>query len=79
MDVTLRSGRKLEERRIEKKDTEEQKHAEIGEEFKQRGSETTEEDKTAKMQQEQQMEKENLGKREEVKAYNPKVPFPQRL
>ena len=25
------------------------------------------------------MEKENLGKKEEVKAYNPQVPFPQRL
>ena len=34
MAVTLRSGRELEERRVEKKDTEEKKHAEIGEEFK---------------------------------------------
>ena len=31
------------------------------------------------MQQEQQMEKGSLGKREELKAYNPRVPFPQRL
>ena len=34
MAVTLRSGRELEERRVEKKDTEEENYAEIGEEFK---------------------------------------------
>ena len=34
MAITLRSGRELEERRVEKKDTEKKKHAEIGEEFK---------------------------------------------
>ena len=34
MGVTLRSGRELEEMRVEKKDTVEKKHAEIGEEFK---------------------------------------------
>ena len=68
MAVTLRSGRELEERRVEKKDTEEKKHVEIGEEFKQHGSETPEEDKTTKMQQEQQVEKGNPGKREKVKA-----------
>ena len=67
------------EKRVEKKDTEEKKHAEIGEEFKQHGSKTAEEYKTIKMQQEQHLEKGNLGKREEVKAYNPQVPFPQRL
>ena len=31
------------------------------------------------MQSEQQVEKENLGKKEEVKAYEPHVPFHQRL
>ena len=31
------------------------------------------------MQQEQQVEKGNLRKNEEVKAYNPQVPFPKRL
>ena len=31
------------------------------------------------MQQEQQVEKGNLRKNEEVKAYNPQVPFPHRL
>ena len=63
MAVTLRSGRELEERRVEKKDTEEKKHTEIGEEFKQHSSEIAEEDKTTKIQQEQQVEKGNLLKR----------------
>ena len=79
MTVTLRSGRELEERRVEKKDTEEENYEEIGEEFKQHNLETTEEEKTIKMQPEQQVKKENLGKKEEVKAYEPQVPFPQRL
>ena len=34
MIVTLRSGRELEERRYEKKEIEEEKHTEIGEELK---------------------------------------------
>ena len=51
MAITLRSGRELEEKRVEKKDIEEKKHAEIGEEFKQYSSKTAEEDKTAKMKQ----------------------------
>ena len=50
MAVTLRSGRELEERRVEKQDTEEKNYAEIGEEFKQHSSETTEEEKTTKKQ-----------------------------
>ena len=37
MAITLRSGRELEERRVEKKDTEEKKHAKIEEEFKHHG------------------------------------------
>ena len=49
------------------------------EEFKQHSSETTKEEKTAKIQPEQQVEKENPGKKQEVKAYEPQVPFPQRL
>ena len=79
MAVTLRSGREMEEKRVEKKDTDEENYAKIGEEFKQHSSETIEEEKTAKMQPEQQVEKENLGKNEEVKAYEPQVPFPQRM
>ena len=42
MAVTLRSGKELEERRIEKKDTDEENCAKIGEEFKQHSLETTE-------------------------------------
>ena len=49
MAVTLRSGRELEERRVEKNDTEEGNYAKIREEFKQQSSETTEEEKAAKM------------------------------
>ena len=54
MAVTLRSGKELEERRVEK-DTEEENYAEIGEQFKKNNSETIEEEKTAKMQPEQQV------------------------
>ena len=79
MVVLLRSGRKLDERRIEKKDTEEDKYAAFGEEFKQHSSETIEEEKTIRMQPEQQVKKGNPGKNGEVKAYEPQVPFPQRL
>ena len=79
MAVLLRSGRELDERRVEKNDIEEENYAEIREEFKQHSSETTEEEKTKKMQPEQQVEKENPGKKEEVKSYEPQVPFPQRL
>ena len=49
MVVTLRSGRELEDRRNEKKETEEEKHVEIGEELKQHSSEVVEEDRTTKM------------------------------
>ena len=49
MAVTLRSGRELKERRNEKKEIEEEKHVEIGEELKQHGSEVAEEDRTTKM------------------------------
>ena len=79
MAVLLRSGRKLDERKAEKKDTEEEKYADFEEEFKQHSSETTEEEKTARMQPEQQVEKENPGEKKDVKAYVPQVSFPQRL
>ena len=62
-----------------KKEIEEEKHEDVGEELKQHSSEGAEEDRTTKMEQEQQFEKGNLRKKEEVKAYNPQVPFPQRL
>ena len=45
MAVILRSGRELDERRVEKRDTEEEKQAEIGEELEQHSLETTEKEK----------------------------------
>ena len=56
MAVTLRSGRELEEMRVEK-DTEKEKLGEIREEFKQHNSETTDEEKIVKMQLKKQVEK----------------------
>ena len=46
MAVILRSGRELNEKRVEKRDTKEEKQAEIGEELEQHSSETTKEEKT---------------------------------
>ena len=53
MAVILRSGRALDERRVENRDTEEEKQAEIGEELEQHSSETTEKEKTIEMQPKQ--------------------------
>ena len=47
MAVVLRSGRELDERKGEKRDTEEEKQKEIGEEIEQHGSETIEKEKTS--------------------------------
>ena len=79
MVVALRSGRELEERIKEKKDTEEEQYANIGDHFKQHSPKTTKEEEAAKMHPEKNVEKENPGKKEEVKAYEPQVPFPQML
>ena len=46
MVVILRSGRELDERRGEKKDTKEEKQAERGEELEQHSSRTSEKKKT---------------------------------
>ena len=46
MAVILKSCRALNERRIEKRDTEEEKQAKIGEELEQHSSETSEKEKT---------------------------------
>ena len=70
MAVILRSGRVLDERRVEKRDTEEEKQEEIREELEQHSSESIGKEKTTEMQPKQH------GKKEEVKAYNPPVPFP---
>ena len=49
MVVILRSGREIDERRGEKKDIEEEKQVEIGEELEQHSSGTTEKKKTIEM------------------------------
>ena len=54
MAVTLRSGRELDERRVESKNTEEEKKAEIGEEHEQNNSEPTEKEKSAELHPKQQ-------------------------
>ena len=46
MAIILRSGREIDERRGEKRDTEEEKQAEKGEELEQHSSRTTEKKKT---------------------------------
>ena len=46
MAVIRRSGKELDERRGEKRDTEEEKQVEIGEELEQHSSRTTEKKKT---------------------------------
>ena len=79
MVVALRSGSELEERRKEKKDAEEEQYVDIREHFKQHSPKTTEEEEAAKMQPEKNVEKEKQGKKEKVKAYEPQIPFPQRL
>ena len=73
MTVLLRSGRELEGRRVEKKDTEEENYAEIREEF----SSTVH--KLQRKRKQQGCCQSNKWKKEEVKAYEPHVPFPQRL
>ena len=70
MVVVLRSGRELDERRSEKKNTEEEIQTEIGDELEQHSLGTTEKKKTTEMHPNQQ------GKKEEVKVYNPPIPFP---
>ena len=47
MAVTLRSGRELDERRVESKNNEEEKQDDIGEEHEQNSSEATEKEKLA--------------------------------
>ena len=49
MAVNLRSGRELDERRVERKNTEEEKQAKIGEEHEQNSSEATEKEKSAEL------------------------------
>ena len=73
MAVNLRSGKELDERRVERNNTEEDEQAKIGEEHEQNSSEATEKEKLAELHLKRQ------GRNEGVKACNPPVPFPQRL
>ena len=58
MAVTLRSDRELDERRIEMKNTDEEKQAEIGEAYEQNSSVATEKEKSAELHPKQQGRKE---------------------
>ena len=77
MVVTLRSGRGIESRKEEeKKKTKKEEKEETGKETKLSSLEFTEEVKKEAVQIEQQVEKRELKKKEEKKAYMPAVPFP---
>ena len=77
MVVALRSGRELEEKRKEKKDTEEEQYADIGEHFKHHSPKTTKEEEAVKMQPEKNVEKEIQGKRKRLRLMNLKFHSPK--
>ena len=80
MAVTLRSDKEFENiKEDEKRKTEKENQAEFEEEIKLSSSKKTEESRKKKVQQEQPIKERNLKKKEEVQAYMPSVPFPQRL
>ena len=80
MEVTLRSSREFENiKEDENRKIEKEKQAEIEEEIKLGSLEKTGESKKKKVQQEQPVEERNLKKKEEVQAYMPSIPFPQRM
>ena len=72
MAVNLRSGKELDEKRVERKNIEGEKQAKI-EEHEQNNSEATKKEKSAELHPKHQ------GRKQGVKAYNPPIPFPQRL
>ena len=72
MAVNLRSGKELDEKRVERKNIEGEKQAKI-EEHEQNSSEATKKEKSAELHPKHQ------GRKQGVKAYNPPIPFPQRL
>ena len=73
MAMNLRSGRELDKRRVERKNTQEEKQVEIVKEHEQNSSEAIEKEKSTELHPKQR------GRKEGVKVYNPPVPFPQRL
>ena len=80
MVVTMRSGRELESRKEdEQKKTKKEEKEETREKTKLSSSELAEETGKEEVQTKQQVEKGKLKKKEELRAYMPAIPFPQRL
>ena len=77
MVVTLRSGRELESRKDDgNKKTEKEDKEATGKETKLSSSELAIENEKEEVQTEQQVEKRELKKKEEMQAYIHDVPFP---
>ena len=77
MEITLRSGRELENKEKEKKNqTGNQEKADTGKDSKLNSSEITVESEKSEIQKEQQTGKEKLKKKEELRAYQPTIPSP---
>ena len=80
MEITLRSGKELENREEEKKKlTENQEKAETGKDSKLNSSEIIVESEKLEVQKEQQNREGKLKKKEEVRAYQPTISFAQRM
>ena len=73
MAVIMRSGREIDERRVKKKNTKEEKQAGIGEELEQHSLETIEKKKQHKCSLS------SRGRRKKLKLTILHLPFPQRL
>ena len=80
MAITLRSGRELKKREEEeeRKQTEKEEQEETNN-SKLNNSEITVESEKSEVQKEQQTGEGKLKKKEEVRAYQPTIPFPQRM
>ena len=76
MEITLRSGRELENIEEEKKkQTKNQEKAKIGRDSKLNSSKITVESEKSEVQKEQQTREGKLKRKEEVIAYRPTIPF----
>ena len=80
MAITLRSGRELKKREEEeeRKQTEKEEQEETNN-SKLNNSKITVESEKSEVQKEQQTGEGKLKKKEEVRAYQPTIPFPQRI
>ena len=79
MVVTLRSGREVESKKEEEKKIEKVGGKETGKENKLSSLDLTAEAEKAEVQAKQQVEREELKKKEDQHVYMLVVPFPQRL